>query len=121
MTIEIKIEDLIKLINTYTGNKHDLNDLRVYLEEDSVLDTGVSEIEETFEQGYNNALEYAFQTLNITDVVENAISELKEHLKYDEEWLKNCGYGKSDLMYIEKIKADLKTLQNFLYNYEEAE
>ncbi len=116
MTIEITINDLIKLINAYTGNKGDLNDLKMYLEEDGILDTGVSEIEETFEQGYNNALEYTFNVLGLTDNLEDIADDLEQQIEYEEKRLNSCAYGKSDLMYLEELKSNLNTIRNFLYN-----
>lgn len=54
------------LINAYNSNKDTLSDMQKTLDEGNCLDNGLTNIDETFEMGYNNALEFVFQTLNIT-------------------------------------------------------
>lgn len=65
---EIKVteEMLNKLIATYEGNKEDLHEIEEYLKHD-YLDDGVGNVNDTFEMGYNNALEYVFSVLGFTD------------------------------------------------------
>ena len=60
------------LINAYESNKDALYSLDKTLEEHGILDNGVSDIHDTFEMGYNNALQYVFSQLGIKD--------------YDKEW-----------------------------------
>ena len=60
------------LINAYESNKDALYSLDKILEEHGILDNGVSDIHDTFEMGYNNALQYVFSQLGIKD--------------YDKEW-----------------------------------
>lgn len=63
--MEITKEQIEELKGTYEANKEDLKEVRRYINKYDILDNGVSEVEETFEQGYNNALEYVFRVLGI--------------------------------------------------------
>ena len=65
-------ETIETLINAYESNKNTLYLLDKTLEEHGILDNGVSDIHDTFEMGYNNALQYVFSQLGIKD--------------YDKEW-----------------------------------
>ncbi len=61
--MEITEAQIQKLINTFEANKEDLKEIRIAINRGE-YDSDVS-ISETFEQGYNNALEYVFDTLGI--------------------------------------------------------
>ena len=56
-----------KLIETYKCNEEDLCELERIIDEDGITEDGISDITDTFEQGYNNALEYVFYILGIKD------------------------------------------------------
>ena len=60
-------ETIKALINAYESNKDTLYSLDKTLEEYGILDNGVSDIHDTFEMGYNNALQYVFSQLGIKD------------------------------------------------------
>lgn len=60
-------ETIETLINAYESNKDTLYSLDKTLEEHGILDNGVSDIHDTFEMGYNNALQYVFSQLGIKD------------------------------------------------------
>lgn len=60
-------ETIKALINAYESNKDALYSLDKTLEEYGILDNGVSDIHDTFEMGYNNALQYVFSQLGIKD------------------------------------------------------
>lgn len=47
-------------------------------------------------------------------LIENEINRLEKEISYEEKKLKICGYGKSDLYYIEELEEDLEDLKNFL-------
>ena len=47
--------------------------------------------------------------------IENRIEELEKEIEYEEKKLKVCGYGTSDLMYIEGLKEELQELENKIY------
>ena len=66
---EIKVTEEMKqeLMDTYEGNKEMLYEMEEFLNNNGYLDNGVSDIHETFEMGYNNALQYVFGLLGITD------------------------------------------------------
>lgn len=67
MTRQLTDKMVKNLIDAYKSNKFDLYELDTALEEYGILDTGVSDIHETFEMGYNNALQYVFSVLGIKD------------------------------------------------------
>lgn len=54
-----------KLIGSYKANKEELKELRTFIHEHGQTDDGLADATESFEQGYNNALEFVFQTLGI--------------------------------------------------------
>ena len=83
MKREITNEMLKTLINAYESNKDSLYELDGILDENGILDNGITDIHDTFEMGYNNALQYVFSVLDIR-VVED-MNEL--HEKYYEEFV----------------------------------
>lgn len=47
--------------------------------------------------------------------IENKIEELEKEIEYEERKLEVCGYGTSDLMYIEGLKEELQELKDKIY------
>lgn len=47
--------------------------------------------------------------------IENRIEELEKEIEYEEKKLDVCGYGKSDLLYIEGLKEELQELESKIY------
>lgn len=47
--------------------------------------------------------------------IEKRIEELEKEIEYEERKLKVCGYGTSDLMYIEGLKEELQELKDKIY------
>lgn len=62
---QITHEEINKLKDMYESNKEDLNNLEDYIEENGITDYGLSDVSESFEQGYNNALVQVFNLLGI--------------------------------------------------------
>lgn len=48
----------------------------------------------------------------------NKINELKKEIKYEEKKMKICGYGKSDIYYLEDLKEQLQEYENRLEELE---
>ena len=67
MTKQITNEMIEKLINAYESNKNTLYELDSVIDEYGILDNGITDIHDTFEMGYNNALQYVFSVLGIKD------------------------------------------------------
>lgn len=65
--MNISQETIQKLIDAYESNKDSLYNLYDILEEHGILDNGITDIHDTFEMGYNNALQYVFRLLGITN------------------------------------------------------
>lgn len=59
-------ETLKKIKDTYESNKEELEKLSNYIKENNVTDYGLDDVSESFEQGYNNALEYVFGIIGIS-------------------------------------------------------
>ena len=59
---EIQIKTLK---DSYESNRLSLKEINDHINQNGCLDNGLSEVEESFEQGWNNALEYVFRILNI--------------------------------------------------------
>lgn len=59
-------KEQIKILKiNYEHNKEMLIDLENYIEENGIADEGLSDVTESFEQGWNNAMEFVFLTLGI--------------------------------------------------------
>ena len=58
-------EQIDLLRGVYIANKEDLKQVEEDIEAFGETDDGVSNATESFEQGYNNALEYVFKALGI--------------------------------------------------------
>lgn len=54
-----------QMVDSYNANKEDLENLESYIKENGCTDDGLSDVAESFEQGWNNALKYVFSLLNI--------------------------------------------------------
>ena len=63
--MKITNEQIAKLKDSYENNKGDLRELRNYIRENGMTDDGLSDATESFEQGWNNAMEYVFLTLGV--------------------------------------------------------
>ena len=61
--MNITKEQIAKLKDAYESNKETLRELEEYIEENGVTDDGLTDATESFEQGYNNALEFVFRVL----------------------------------------------------------
>ena len=59
----ISTENLEKLKLAYKENKEKLKEIEKFIQEHGSLDNGVSDIKESFEMGYNNALEFVLNLL----------------------------------------------------------
>lgn len=49
------------------------------------------------------------------ELIEEEIYRLEKEINYEERKLKICGYGKSDLYYIEELEDDLEQLKEIIY------
>lgn len=67
MTKQITNEMIEKLINAYESNEDTLYELDAIIDEYGILDNGITDIHDTFEMGYNNALQYVFSVLGINE------------------------------------------------------
>lgn len=47
--------------------------------------------------------------------IEKRIEELQDIIDYEEKKLEVCGYGTSDLLYIEGLKEELQELESKIY------
>ena len=58
-------EQITMLKEAYYSNKEDLAKVEAYINKYGCTDDGITDVSESFEQGYNNALEMVFHTLGI--------------------------------------------------------
>ena len=63
--MEISKEIINELKEVYNSNKESLEKLEEYINENGATDCGITDVTESFEQGYNNALEFVFSKLQI--------------------------------------------------------
>ena len=63
--MKITNEQIEILKDSYESNKEDLRNLEDYIEENGLTDDGLCDATESFEQGWNNAMEFVFMTLGI--------------------------------------------------------
>lgn len=84
--------DLLRAV--YKINKTTLKELEQYLADGGIINNNLTDVTKTFEQGYNNALEYVFDILNISPTM--TIEELQRKFDYEfecnvTEEYKECG------------------------------
>lgn len=58
-------ERVKKLVESYKSNKEELVQLENFIDEYGCTDDGLTDVRESFEQGWNNALEYVFNVLGV--------------------------------------------------------
>ncbi len=63
--MNITKEQIANLKDAYESNKEELKYIEDYIEEHGMTDNGLTDATESFEQGYNNALEFVFRTLEL--------------------------------------------------------
>lgn len=63
--MNITKEQITNLKDAYEGNKEELKYVEDYIKEYGMTDDGLSDATESFEQGYNNALEFVFRILDL--------------------------------------------------------
>ena len=74
--------DMVKqLKEAYKSNKEDLKKLEQFIELHGVTDDGLTDETESFEQGYNNAMEFMFDKLGIKYAL--TVEELKLETNYE--------------------------------------
>ena len=61
--MNITNEQIAKLKDAYESNKETLREVEEYIEEYGMTDDGLTDATESFEQGWNNALEFVFRVL----------------------------------------------------------
>lgn len=63
--MNITAAQIKKIRESYDANKTDLKKLEVCISANGITDDGISDVSASFEQGYNNALEFVFSVLGI--------------------------------------------------------
>lgn len=63
--MNITKEQVEKLKESYESNKEDLKGLKRYIRKYGMTDDGLADATESFEQGWNNALEFVFRILEL--------------------------------------------------------
>ena len=63
--MNITKEQIAKLKDAYESNKEELNYVTKYIKKHGATDDGLTDATESFEQGYNNALEFVFRILEV--------------------------------------------------------
>ena len=58
-------EQATKIKSTYEDNRRDLEKLNNLIEKEGFLECGCTHIEDTFEQGFNNGIEFVCNILGI--------------------------------------------------------
>ena len=80
--MEITREQMERLMSAYNDNKEELNELEEFINENGITDDGISDVTISFEQGYNNAMEYVFSVL-LEILAIDGNEELKNNLDYE--------------------------------------
>ena len=63
--MKITSEQIKRLREMYEANQVCLNELAEYIEEHGSTDDGLTDVEESFEQGWHNAMKFVFEVLGI--------------------------------------------------------
>lgn len=81
MKKEITMEQIEKLTEMYKANKESLMEVKNQIEEFGYTDDGVTNVYESFEQGWNNAMEFMFEVLDIK--YKGTVKDLKARDDYE--------------------------------------
>ena len=110
--MELTKNQINELKKSYEGNKEDLKNLEMYIRENGITDDGLSDVTESFEQGYNNAMEFVFSILNIgfTEEPGQPVSDeeelLPDNFNPDDYTIEYCPYCNSEqVIYAKGITA----------------
>lgn len=76
----IKKKQIEELKKTYYANVDVLKELENFINEHGVTDDGVTNANESFEQGYNNALEYVFKIFGIDYETKILKRNIRKHI-----------------------------------------
>lgn len=79
--MNVTVDVAKQLKETYLSNKEELNKLADYIVKNGITDDGLTDATESFEQGYNNALEHVFHVLGIKESI--TVEELKTFKAYE--------------------------------------
>ena len=90
----VTVEQVNKLKELYQFNKEELEKLANEIKLYGVTDSGLTDVTESFEQGYNNALEQVFDVLGIKPIT---VEELKSYADYEFECNMSEGYKDSQI------------------------
>lgn len=83
MAIKISAKQMETLKNLYKSNKDSLKELENFISEHGVTDCGLTDATESFEQGYNNAMEQIFNMFGIDFDCNMTVDKLKKHFEYE--------------------------------------
>ena len=100
--MNITKEQIAKLKESYEGNKRQLKEVEEYIEEYGMTDDGLTDATESFEQGYNNALEFVFGVLEGNGEEEIMGYEMKVAIAKDgneKERTLNCWFSYDEEQY----------------------
>lgn len=90
--MEITKKQIEKLKENYEYNKQDLQELKKYIDEYGCTDDGIQDATESFEQGWNNAMEFVFLTLGIEYCEDGNVNENEDIIEGDCIIEEICGY-----------------------------
>lgn len=82
--MNITKEQIAKLKDAYESNKEELKYVEDYIKKWGATDDGLTDVTESFEQGYNNALEFVFRVLEENGEEEFMNYEMKVVITKDE-------------------------------------
>ena len=100
--MNITKEQIAKLKDAYEGNKKTLREVEEYIEEYGMTDDGLTDATESFEQGYNNALEFVFRVLEDNGEEDFMEYEMKVVITKDGDektYILDCGFSYDEEQY----------------------
>ena len=111
--MNVTLEQVNQLKDVYKSNRNTLKELEQYIAENGITDDGLTDVAESFEQGYNNALEYVFSVLGIEPKM--SVEELKQKSDYEFEYNISEEYKNND--YIDEWASAFVWLENIGVEY----
>jgi hypothetical protein len=102
LIMNITKEQVAKLKDAYESNKEILREVEEHIEEYGMTDDGLTDATESFEQGYNNALEFVFRVLEDSGEEEIMGYEMKVAIAKDgneKERTLNCWFSYDEEQY----------------------
>ena len=119
--MKITKEQIAKLKDAYEGNKEELKCIEDYIRKWGAAYDGLTDATESFEQGYNNALEFVFRVLEDNGEEDFMEYEMKVVITKDGDektYILDCGFGYDEEQYGNGYSASIEGKDFYLQYFD---